>query len=77
VKKVMDFFGTQASSTSFNTEGGIFTRAGCTCVICGLGSIEQAHKPNEFLDARYFSEDIANRYEGLVRSFCCTAIEEA
>ena len=48
-------------------------RSGCTCVVCGLGSIEQAHKPDEFVDAKFFSEDIAGRYERLVREFCCTA----
>jgi len=73
VKRLEQLFGTQAGSTSFNTEGGILNRSGCTCVVCGLGSIEQAHKPDEFVDAKFFSEDIAGRYERLVREFCCTA----
>ncbi len=34
---------------SFATEGGLFQEAGIPTVICGPGSIEQAHKPNEFI----------------------------
>ena len=35
---------------SFGTEGGLFQEAGMPSVVCGPGSIEQAHKPNEFID---------------------------
>jgi acetylornithine deacetylase len=76
VKSLEAIFNQQAESTSFNTEGGILNRSGCSCVVCGLGSIEQAHKPNEFVDARFFDDDTAGKYEHLVRSFCCTAVEE-
>jgi acetylornithine deacetylase len=34
---------------SFGTEAGLFQQAGIPTVICGPGSIEQAHKPNEFV----------------------------
>lgn len=34
---------------SYGTEGSQFQRAGIPTVICGPGSIEQAHKPNEFV----------------------------
>ena len=34
---------------SFATEGGLFQEAGIPTVICGPGSIDQAHKPNEFI----------------------------
>ncbi|HEY0522568.1 MAG TPA: acetylornithine deacetylase [Stellaceae bacterium] len=34
---------------SFGTEGGLFHQAGIPAVICGPGSIEQAHKPDEFI----------------------------
>lgn len=34
---------------SFGTEGAQFQRAGITTVVCGPGSIEQAHKPNEYV----------------------------
>jgi acetylornithine deacetylase len=34
---------------SFGTEGSQFERAGIPTVVCGPGSIEQAHKPNEYV----------------------------
>ncbi len=34
---------------SFATEGGLFQEAGIPTVICGPGSIAQAHKPDEFI----------------------------
>ena len=34
---------------SFGTEGGLLQEAGIPTVICGPGSIEQAHKPDEFI----------------------------
>lgn len=35
---------------SFGTEGGIFQEAGIPTVVCGPGSIMQAHKPDEFIE---------------------------
>lgn len=37
-------------NVSYTTEGGLFQQAGIPTVICGPGSIEQAHKPNEFIE---------------------------
>jgi acetylornithine deacetylase len=34
---------------SFATEAGIFQNSGIPTVVCGPGSIQQAHKPNEFV----------------------------
>jgi len=34
---------------SFGTEGGLFQAAGLSTVVFGPGSIDQAHKPNEFI----------------------------
>lgn len=34
---------------SYGTEGSRFQQAGIPAVVCGPGSIEQAHKPNEFV----------------------------
>jgi len=36
-------------SVSFGTEGGLYQNAGISTVVCGPGSIEQAHKPDEFI----------------------------
>ena len=35
---------------SYGTEGGFFQRAGTPTIICGPGSIEQAHKADEYVD---------------------------
>jgi acetylornithine deacetylase len=35
---------------SYGTEGGIFQSHGLPVVICGPGSIEQAHQPDEFIE---------------------------
>ncbi|TAD90833.1 MAG: acetylornithine deacetylase [Alphaproteobacteria bacterium] len=34
----------------YGTEAGLFQATGIPTVVCGPGSIEQAHKPNEFID---------------------------
>ncbi|MGR3913555.1 MAG: acetylornithine deacetylase [Gammaproteobacteria bacterium] len=34
----------------YGTEGGLFDRAGIPAVVCGPGSIEQAHKPDEYVE---------------------------
>lgn len=34
---------------SFGTEAGLFQAVGIDTVVCGPGSIEQAHKPDEFV----------------------------
>ena len=36
-------------TVSFGTEGGLFTQAGIPTVVCGPGSMEQGHKPDEFV----------------------------
>jgi acetylornithine deacetylase len=36
-------------AVSFATEAGHFQRAGLPTVVCGPGSIDQAHKPDEFI----------------------------
>jgi len=38
-------FGTVA----FGTEGGLFSQAGIPAVVCGPGSMDQGHKPDEFV----------------------------
>lgn len=39
----------QELAVSFGTEAGVFNDHGVPAIICGPGSIEQAHKPNEFI----------------------------
>lgn len=39
----------RAEVVSFGTEAGLFQGLGMSVVVCGPGSIEQAHKPDEFV----------------------------
>lgn len=54
-------------AVSYCAEAGLFQQAGFSTVICGPGSIEQAHKPDEFIAAselarcRSFIERLAAR----------------
>ncbi|GAB5448347.1 acetylornithine deacetylase [Gymnodinialimonas sp.] len=41
---------------SFGTEAGQFQAAGYSAVVCGPGSIEQAHQPNEFITVDQFQQ---------------------
>ena len=34
---------------AFGTEGGLFDAAGIATVICGPGSMDQGHKPDEYV----------------------------
>ena len=42
-------------AVSYATEAGHFQRAGLPTVVCGPGSIEQAHKPDEFVSLEQLS----------------------
>lgn len=43
-----------AGAVAYAAEGGQFQQAGFSTVICGPGSIEQAHQPNEYLSVEQF-----------------------
>ena len=38
------------NSVSFGTEAGVFNKLGLETIVCGPGNIEQAHKPNEYIE---------------------------
>jgi acetylornithine deacetylase len=40
---------TRAGVISFGSEGGLFAAAGIPAVICGPGSMDQGHKPDEYV----------------------------
>jgi acetylornithine deacetylase len=42
--------GNSTYKVSFGTEAGLFQEAGIPTIVCGPGSIDQAHKPNEFIE---------------------------
>jgi acetylornithine deacetylase len=54
---------------SFATEAGQFQRAGFPAVICGPGSIDQAHQPNEFVAVSEMEKGLAvfQRFIGTLR----------
>lgn len=58
------FSGTNGhSKVAFGTEGGLFhERLGVATIICGPGSIDQAHKPDEFIDQSQL--DACDRFIG-------------
>jgi len=39
-------------NVSFGTEAGLFDSIGINCLVCGPGSIDQAHKPDEFVSRK-------------------------
>ena len=45
-----------AGAAAFGTEAGQFQEAGIPSVICGPGSVDQAHQPNEFVDQSQLTE---------------------
>jgi acetylornithine deacetylase len=50
---------TEAGLVPFGTEAGIFQGLGMSAVICGPGSIAQAHKPDEFLAVAQLADCLA------------------
>ncbi|KPW75480.1 Acetylornithine deacetylase [Pseudomonas cannabina] len=49
---IAGFCGSRAFGTvAFGTEGGSFNQSGIPAVVCGPGSMEQGHKPDEFINA--------------------------
>ncbi len=43
-------------TVSFGTEAGIFKSLGFQTIVCGPGSIKQAHKPNEYIEQKQLIE---------------------
>ncbi|MFN4272793.1 MAG: acetylornithine deacetylase [Aliihoeflea sp.] len=58
--------GNEADVVSFGTEAGLFQACGISTVICGPGSIEQAHKPDEFIEIAQLQAGI-DMVEGLLQ----------
>ncbi|MEM1343792.1 MAG: acetylornithine deacetylase [Pseudomonadota bacterium] len=45
-----------ARSVNYGTEAGLYQSAGYPTIVCGPGSIEQAHKPDEFIEIAQLEE---------------------
>ncbi len=52
-------------TASYCAEAGQFQRAGMSTIICGPGSIEQAHQPNEFIEIAQLKQGVA-MFENLI-----------
>lgn len=48
-----------SEAVSYGTEAGLFQEAGIPAVVCGPGSILQAHKPNEFIELSQVDDCVA------------------
>lgn len=57
----------EADVVAFGTEAGVFADIGMSCVVCGPGSIRQAHKPDEYVERSQLAECLA-MLEGLAAS---------
>jgi acetylornithine deacetylase len=51
VRELTDFDG-PGGTVPFGTDGGHFQAAGLSTVVCGPGSIDQAHQPDEWIEVR-------------------------
>lgn len=58
---------TEIAKVAYATEGGLFQQAGIATVICGPGSIEQAHKADE-----YITLEQLGRCEQFLRGVCAS-----
>ena len=58
--------GNETDVVAFGTEAGLFQDLGLDCVVCGPGSIVQAHKPDEYVELSQLSAclDMLARLEG-------------
>ncbi len=57
VRLIRDLTGRNSTAVvSFGTEAGLFHGAGISAALCGPGSIEQAHRPDEFLEISQLDE---------------------
>lgn len=70
VRAAVEASGREATTASYNTEGGIFNTGGTHCVIWGPGSIREAHKPDEFVEMKYLDERMVDIYAAFIRRMC-------
>ncbi|OLO03930.1 MULTISPECIES: acetylornithine deacetylase [Salinicola] len=49
-RELLDVPGVETGGVAYATEGGQFQRVGLPTIVCGPGSIEQAHQPDEYIE---------------------------
>ncbi|MEW8467520.1 MAG: acetylornithine deacetylase, partial [Candidatus Thiodiazotropha sp.] len=69
VRAVERLTGTEAGAVAFGTEGPYLNSMGMETVICGPGSIDQAHQPDEYLPLKRIQPAIS-LVQSLIRQFC-------
>lgn len=69
VKTLEALSGQQAQTVAFGTEAPFFQALGMETVVFGPGSIDQAHQPDEFLDARQF-KPMVDALAALIARYC-------
>jgi acetylornithine deacetylase len=69
IQAVEQLTGTQSGAVAFATEGPYLNSMGMQTVICGPGSINQAHQPDEYLPLEHIQPAI-NLIQSLIRQFC-------
>ena len=62
--------GNSTTTVSYATEAGLFQEAGISAIICGPGSIDQAHKPNEFIALSELK--LCDEFMGRLADYCVT-----
>ncbi len=70
VQKAAQLFGKTVQAVNYNTEGGIFRSLGAETVIWGPGSIDQAHKNDEYVSASWLDESVVQLYARAIREMC-------
>ncbi|KAA3633570.1 MAG: acetylornithine deacetylase, partial [Proteobacteria bacterium] len=61
--------GSETSVVSFGTEAGLFQQLGISTVVCGPGSIDQAHKPDEYVSLEQLGRCL-EMLDGLIPRLC-------
>jgi acetylornithine deacetylase len=69
VQAVEQLTESQSGAVAFATEGPYLNSMGMQTVICGPGSIDQAHQPDEYLPLKHIQPAI-NLIQSLIRQFC-------
>jgi acetylornithine deacetylase len=69
VQAMEQLTGSEAGAVAFGTEGPYLNELGLQTVICGPGSIDQAHQPDEYLSLDHIQPAI-NLIQSLIRQFC-------
>ncbi|MCW4013116.1 MAG: M20 family metallopeptidase [Candidatus Bathyarchaeota archaeon] len=69
VEILMDILGSDPVGAPYYTEAVSYTKAGVPTVICGPGSIDQAHTPDEYISLEQMEQGVAT-YKELIKRVC-------